>query len=152
MVEPRRQRQRILELVKRLNASKTENGGRQVMGRIVHFELPADNPERAVEFYQKIFGWNIKKWEGPQDYWLISTGPDGQPGINGGLMKRPHPGAVTCNTVDVASVDEMIASITRSGGNVVAPKMAVPGVGYLAYCTDTEGNVFGIMQRDANAK
>lgn len=122
------------------------------MPRVIHFEIPTDNPERAVGFYTKVFGWEIQKWPGPMDYWLVKTGPDEQPGINGGLLRKMHPGAVTCNTVDVASVDESVATITRNGGKVVAPKMAVPGVGYLAYCTDTEGNTFGVMQRDANAK
>lgn len=122
------------------------------MPRVIHFELPADNPERAADFYRTVFGWQIQKWQGPQDYWLISTGPEGQPGINGGLLRRPNPGAVTCNTIDVASVDEAVANITKHGGKNVVPKMAIPGVGHLAYCTDTEGNVFGVMQADRNAK
>jgi predicted enzyme related to lactoylglutathione lyase len=121
------------------------------MSRVIHFELPADNPERAVEFYKKAFGWQFKKWEGPQDYWLITTGAEGQPGINGGLTRRMQPGAGTCNTIGVASVDDAIASIAKSGGKNVVPKKPIPGVGYLAYCADTEGNVFGIMQADPKA-
>jgi uncharacterized protein len=119
------------------------------MNRIVHFELPADNPERAVEFYKKSFGWQIQKWPGPQDYWLVTTG---DPGINGGILRRQHPGAGTCNTVRVPSVDDAVATVTKNGGKVAVAKMPIPGVGYLAYCTDTEGNVFGVMQPDANAK
>lgn len=122
------------------------------MGRVIHFELPADNPERAAEFYRKVFGWEIQKWQGPVDYWLIKTGPDGGPGINGGLLRRMHPGAVTANTMDVGSVDDAVASVVENGGKNVAPKMAVPGVGYLAYCSDTEGNVFGLLQADTGAK
>jgi uncharacterized protein len=122
------------------------------MSRIVHFELPADNPERAVEFYQKVFDWKIQKWPGPQDYWLVTTGPDGEPGINGGILRRQHPGAGTCNTVRVNSLETALASITKNGGKIAMPKMPIPGVGYLAYCTDTEGNVFGVLQPDANAK
>jgi len=68
------------------------------------------------------------------------------------LLRRPHPGAVTCNTIDVASVDEAVANVAKHGGKNVVPKMPVPGIGYLAYCTDTEGNVFGLMQRDQNAR
>jgi hypothetical protein len=83
------------------------------MNRIVHFELPADNPERAVEFYKKAFGWQIQKWPGPQDYWLVTTGADGDPGINGGILRRQHPGAGTCNTVGVPSVDDAVATITK---------------------------------------
>ena len=121
------------------------------MPRIIHFELPADNPERAAEFYKNVFGWQFQKWEGPQEYWLITTGPKDQPGINGGLMRRQYPGAGTCNTVDVASVDGAVTTITKHGGKNVVPKMAIPGVGYLAYCSDPEGNVFGLMQADPNA-
>jgi len=122
------------------------------MLRVVHFEINADDPERAAKFYQEIFGWKIKKWEGPIDYWLVTTGSEGQPGINGGIMKRMNPQASTYNTVDVPSVDEFSKKITEHGGKVVVPKTAVPGVGYVAYCADTEGNVFGIMQEDPTAK
>ncbi len=122
------------------------------MPRVVHFEINTDDPERAVKFYQEVFDWKIKKWEGPMDYWLVMTGPDDQPGINGGIMKREDPQASTYNTVDVPSVDEFSKKITQHGGKVVVPKMAVPGVGYMAYCADTEGNVFGIMQEDPTAK
>ncbi|MCZ6676123.1 MAG: VOC family protein [Candidatus Poribacteria bacterium] len=118
------------------------------MPRIVHFEIPADQPERAIKFYNDVFGWQINKWDGPEDYWLITTGEEDQPGINGGLMKRPDPSASTTNTIDVPSVDDFVTKITQSGGKVVVPKMTVPGIGYLAYCQDTEGNTFGIIQGD----
>ena len=123
------------------------------MPRVVHFEIPTDNPERAIEFYQKVFDWQIQKWPGPTDYWLVTTGPADQPGINGGIMHRPAgPRAATVNTVEVASLDDTVATIERSGGKVVVPRMPIPGVGYLAYCADPEGNVFGVMQPDRNAK
>jgi predicted enzyme related to lactoylglutathione lyase len=121
------------------------------MSRVIHFEIPADNPDRAVEFYRTVFGWEIQKWAGPQEYWLASTGPDSQPGINGGLMRRQQPGAGTCNTIGVISLDQALANITKQGGKVVVPRTAIPGVGYLAYCSDTEGNVFGVMQADNTA-
>ena len=82
----------------------------------------------------------------------MTTGPDGQPGINGGILRRQHPGAGTCNTVSVTSVDDAVATISKNGGKIAVEKMAIPGVGYLAYCTDTEGNVFGVLQPDADAK
>ena len=127
------------------------------MPRVVHFEIHADVPERASDFYGKVFDWKIEKWTGPADYWLITTGPDQQPGINGGLMKREAPTkgisiiAYVC-TIDVDSVDRFLERIKANGGSVVAPKMAIPGVGWLAYCKDTEGNMFGIMQSDESAK
>ena len=58
------------------------------MSRVVHFEIHAGDPERAINFYEKLFGWTFQKWEGPMPYWLVITGPDDQRGINGGLIKR----------------------------------------------------------------
>jgi uncharacterized protein len=123
------------------------------MPRVVHFELSADDPERAINFYRDVFGWKIEKWDSPQDYWLVMTGEQGTPGIDGGLMRRSdfNNGAPVINTIDVDSVDAVVARIEQNGGSVVAPKMAVHGVGYLAYCKDSEGNTFGVMQSDPSA-
>jgi predicted enzyme related to lactoylglutathione lyase len=85
-------------------------------------------------------------------YWVVTTGADGEPGINGGLKPRSHPGESTVNTVGVASVDESLRAIERKGGKTVVPKMAIPGIGWLAYCSDPDGNTFGILQPDAAAK
>jgi len=121
--------------------------------RVVHFEIPADQPERAARFYSEVFGWQFQKWDGPQAYWLISTGPDHKPGINGGLAPRTKPGeGGTVNTIQVPSVDQYVASIVSKGGKLIAPKNAIPGVGWLAYCQDPEGNTFGLMQPDPAAK
>lgn len=122
------------------------------MPRVVHFEIPADDPERAIAFYQSVFGWTIEKWEGPIEYWLVMTGPEEEPGIDGGLARKDDLLAGTVNTIDVASVDESVAKIEAHGGKVLRPKMAVPGVGWMAYCEDTEGNSFGLMQSDPEAK
>ena len=121
------------------------------MPRVIHFEVAADDPDRAVKFYQDTFDWKIDKWDGPQDYWLVTTGAKEEPGIDGAIMRR-MPGATTINTVDVPSVDEFAQKVVAAGGKVVMPKSAVPGVGYFAYCADTEGNVFGIMQNDPSAR
>ena len=121
------------------------------MPRVIHFELTADDPERATQFYSKVFGWQIQKWEGPQDYWLITTGEAGTLGIDGAIMRRGDFSAPVINTIDVPSVDEFVAKITANGGSVVAPKMPIPGIGYFAYCKDTEGNMFGVMQSDPSA-
>ncbi len=67
-------------------------------------------------------------------------------------MKRMFPGSTTINSVDVPSVDDFVTKVTQNGGKVVAPKMAIPGVGYIAYCQDTEGNTFGIFESDPSAK
>lgn len=117
------------------------------MPRVVHFELGADDPERAITFYKEVFGWKVDKWDGPMPYWLISTG-EGEPGIDGGLSHRGDSLEPTTNTIGVNSVDEYVDKIVAAGGTVVRPKMPIPGQGYLAYCTDTEGTPFGIMQMD----
>ena len=116
------------------------------MPRVIHFEIPAEQPERALKFYTDVFGWKTQKWEGEQDYWLITTGDDHEPGINGGLIKRQGNWVNPVNSIDVPSVDEFAAKVTERGGQVVVPKMQIPGVGYLAYCQDTEGNLFGIFE------
>jgi predicted enzyme related to lactoylglutathione lyase len=122
------------------------------MSRVIHFEIPANDPERASAFYQKVFGWKFDKWPGPMDYWLVTTGAEGTPGINGGMMKRSELVNGTTNTIGVESVDAAIAAVTKAGGKQMMPKSPIPGVGYFAYCEDTEGNLFGLMQADANAK
>jgi predicted enzyme related to lactoylglutathione lyase len=122
------------------------------MHRVIHFELGAQDPERAVKFYEEVFGWKISKWEGPTPYWLVKTGENSELGINGGIMKYPDAAARTVNTIGVPSVDEFVTKAVAHGAKVALPKMAIPGVGYQAYCTDTEGNLFGIHQTDPNAK
>jgi hypothetical protein len=120
------------------------------MSRVIHFEIGADDPERAVKFYEKVFGWKINRW-GPVEYWLATTGPDAEPGINGAITPRVDKRA-TVNTISVPNVDEFVKRIEQEGGKIVMAKSTVPGVGYMAYCQDTEGNIFGIMQEDPSAK
>ena len=122
------------------------------MSKVIHFELPADDPTRAIAFYEKVFGWTINKWEGPMDYWLITAGPDDEPGINGAITPRMMPEQVTTDTISVESVDESVKKIEEAGGRVTLPKRVIPGIGYIAYCTDTEGNVFGVLEPDMSVK
>jgi predicted enzyme related to lactoylglutathione lyase len=121
------------------------------MARVNHFEIPADKPERATKFYQQVFGWTVRKWDGPQDYWLVSTGKTPEPGIDGAIVQRSAV-PTTTNTVSVPSVDEFVKKVTSAGGKVLTPKTVVPGQGYMAYVADTEGNRFGLMQMDMKAK
>jgi hypothetical protein len=135
------------------------------MNRVVHFEIHAARPESAARFYREVFGWEIREWviDGVQvaeenRYWLVSTGAEGAPGINGGIVVRRGPApadmqpvnAFIC-TVEVSSVDESVQKALRAGGSMVLPKMPIRGVGWLAYCKDTEGNLFGVMQNDTGA-
>jgi uncharacterized protein len=126
------------------------------MARVVHFEIHADDPQRAVKFYSEVFGWQANNWGGPQEYWLVTTGPKTEPGIDGAILRRNQRvtgegvTAFVC-TVDVPSVDDTAAKITANGGTIALPKMAVPQVGWLIYGIDTEGNIFGAMQSDHSA-
>lgn len=120
------------------------------MPRVVHFEISADDPARAVAFYQNVFGWEVNQWEG-QDYWLLTTGAADTPGIDGALMRRREGAPNVVNTIDVADLDASLAAVDANGGRMM-DRMVVPGVGYLAYCWDSEGNFFGMMQRDLDAK
>jgi predicted enzyme related to lactoylglutathione lyase len=125
----------------------------------MHFEIQASNPQALIDFYSGLFGWSFNKWEGG-DYWLIHTGPDDQPGINGGLLPRRGPppenmAAVNAFviTVDVDNLDAQLAKVESTGGGAVVcvPKMAVHGIGWLAYVKDPDGNIFGMMQADTSA-
>ena len=126
---------------------------------VVHFEIPADDPDRAAQFYRELFGWDIQKWamDGGAEYWMVATVPtDGQgrpsrPGVNGGLMRRQHPGHAPVNYVAVEGVDEYTRKAKRLGAEEVLPKTPVKGMGWFAWLKDTEGNVFGIWETDGAA-
>ncbi|MGZ3522964.1 MAG: VOC family protein [Vulcanimicrobiaceae bacterium] len=112
--------------------------------RVNHFEIPADDPERAVTFYADAFGWKIEKWGGPQEYWLVDTGEG--PGINGGIMRRGGPFQSVVNTI---TVDDLSSTLDRTGSlgaKLVGDRIKIPDVGDLQYAQDSEGNLFGMMQ------
>jgi uncharacterized protein len=123
------------------------------MPRVTHFEIYTDDPEAVRPFYEDVFGWKFTKFDGPMDYWLVATGSDKEPGIDGGLT-RPREGQSpgTLNTIAVPSLKQSIEKIERGGGKICVPKMAIPGVGWLAYAEDPAGNVFGIIEPDTKAK
>ncbi len=123
------------------------------MPRIVHFDIVAGDPERAMKFYKEAFGWSFDKWGGgSMDYWLVTTGMTDKPGINGGLSKGEVKKGSTVSTLDVPLLEESIKKVEKAGGKITRQKMAIPGVGWIAYFEDTEGNEFGMMQSDMNAK
>ena len=137
------------------------------MSTIVHFEIPADDVERAKKFYNNLFGWNIEKLHNsaghsqltsvatgqPIEYWRITTTNDkGDKGVGGGIMKRQMPEHHITNYIGVDSVDEYSSKVEKLGGRIFAAKHAVPGMGYFALCSDTENNVFAIWESDENAK
>jgi uncharacterized protein len=124
------------------------------MPRVNHFEIYTENPEEVRPFYESVFGWKFSKFEGgPLEYWLITTGEDKDPGIDGG-MAYPREGQSpgTINTVAVDSLDQTIKKIEQRNGKICVPKMAIPKIGWLAYAEDPAGNVFGIIEPDEKAK
>jgi hypothetical protein len=122
------------------------------MGRIVHFEIAADNPQRAQKFYKEVFGWEIKDMsQDGMEYWLVTTGPKEELGINGGIMRRQgkrgaggHNAFVCC--VDIADIEATRKKIVKAGGKLTTDVTPIFGVGKFCYCKDTEGNSFSVMQ------
>ena len=122
------------------------------MNKVVHFEIPYDDQQRAQKFYQEVFGWQINKFPN-MDYYLVTTTPSDEnmrpkePGaINGGLLKKDPTGEHPVLVIDVPSIDEHIKKIESAGGKVVMPKMEIGDFGLYARVADTEGNVIGIWQ------
>ena len=121
------------------------------MNRFTHFELATGDLDKTAAFYREVFGWQIEKWEGPVDYWLVSSGDANTPGINGGLMEAGGVFSGTINTVEVADIDAVIAKALANGGELALEKHAIPGVGYQAYLKDNTGIIVGLHQADPEA-
>jgi len=115
------------------------------MGRIVHFEITADDVPRARRFYE-IFDWQITDAGMPgTDYWLARTGDDGM-GIDGAIMPRAYNAQPAIIWIGVGDLDATIARVVAAGGRIVGERQTVPGIGDTIYAKDTEGNTFGIIQ------
>jgi predicted enzyme related to lactoylglutathione lyase len=116
------------------------------MPRPIHFDLHATDAARAIAFYKAAFGWTVEKWNGPTEYYLITTGASREPGINGGLAPSKDEGIDTNLTLGVASLEDAIAAVTAAGGRIVGDIRTIFGVGRMVTCKDTEGNTFGLME------
>jgi predicted enzyme related to lactoylglutathione lyase len=115
--------------------------------RVVHFEIPAHQPEALTKFYSELFDWKFHKAALPgPEYWLCDTGAEG-PGINGAVMQRQDPRQPWMNYVDVASIDAALAKAQQLGAQVALPKMPVPGVGAVAAFIDPQGNICGLWEQ-----
>jgi predicted enzyme related to lactoylglutathione lyase len=115
--------------------------------RVVHFEIPANQPEPLTKFYGELFGWKFQKVPMPgPEYWLTDTGSDG-PGINGAIMQRQHPQQPWMNYVDVSSIESTLAAAVKLGAQVALPKTSVPGVGAYAAIVDPQGNICGLWEQ-----
>ena len=118
------------------------------MGKVVHFEINAEDPERAIQFYKAVAGWKIESWAGNSDYWLVTTGDEKAPGIGGAIMRSKKRGMGTYNTIEVESLKDSLAAVEKAGGKKIGDINQIPGVGIFSYCEDTEGNTFGLLQPD----
>ena len=114
-----------------------------------HFEIPADDVERAKTFYGELFGWQMALVEGYDDYWMFQTGDERD--LSGGMMKRQAPGQGPVYYVQVESVDDSAAKVEELGGKVIMPKSPVPGMGWFVHFADPEGNIFALWEDDASA-
>ena len=136
------------------------------MSRVMHFEIQASDVERITKFYKGVFGWEINEWILPNvemadenRYWLVTTGSEDEAGINGGMLirqgEKPKDGqpvnAFVC-IIDTASIDKTLENVRKFGGEVTVDKMPVFGMGWSAYCTDPDGNIFGLMEDDEKAQ
>ncbi|HRE41378.1 MAG TPA: VOC family protein [Ignavibacteria bacterium] len=119
--------------------------------RVVHFEIPSEDPKKAMDFFGKVFGWKFKQF-GDMEYWTVFTGDGKSEGIDGGLMKRNDPRQPITNSIEVDDIDKMAEAVKNAGGEIVVPKMAIPTVGWLVYFKDLDGNIHGLYQHapDAN--
>jgi hypothetical protein len=121
------------------------------MSRPVHFEILADDPQRAVRFYETALGWKINQMvdadrtQGGIPYWLADTG-EGDTGINGAIKEREPAGQTTILTVGVGDIEAALESIRKAGGRADGPIDDIPNIGRFAYAYDTEGNALGVLQ------
>jgi predicted enzyme related to lactoylglutathione lyase len=119
--------------------------------QVIHFEIPATDVARLQRFYSDLFGWKIEAAPGMPDYLMVTTGAQGGPGINGGIMKRQHPQQTLINYVQVESVHRYAEKLKSLGGQIVVPKMAVPKMGYFAVGLDPDNNAVGLWETDPDA-
>lgn len=123
------------------------------MDKVVHFEIPVDDLDRAQKFYKSVFDWKMDSMPG-MEYILIRTVPvdeqgrPAEPGaINGGMMKRQRPVNCPIIVINVQNIDDAVKKVKSKGGEIVREKMQVGDMGYAAYFKDPEGNIIGLWQR-----
>jgi uncharacterized protein len=120
------------------------------MPKMLHFEIPVDDPQRAVAFYHDTLGWEVSRY-GEEPYWLVRAGEDEEPGANGALVGREELHQSPVLIAGVADIDEILGRVRNRGGEVVQGKLPIPGMGWSAYIRDSEGNTVGLFQPDSAA-
>ncbi|TCS95965.1 VOC family protein [Hazenella coriacea] len=116
------------------------------MNKVVHFELHAPHPERAVRFYESVFGWRVEQTPDNQDVWTVQSGSSSSR-CRGNIYRSHEQPSSDVNSIEVASIEEYAKKISQHGGEMVVSKVELPGTGYLAYCLDVEKNLFGMLER-----
>jgi hypothetical protein len=119
------------------------------MAKTVHFEIPADDPQRASMLYHDALGWEISRF-GDEPYWLVRAGADDEPGANGALVAREDLHRNPVVIAGVEDIDDVLSRVESCGGKVAQGKLPVPGMGWSAYVRDWEGNTIGLFQQDAS--
>lgn len=126
-------------------------------GRVVHFEIPTDDPERASGFYSSVFGWQTQAMP-EMEYTMVTTAPtdaDGRPAepgsINGGMFRREEKLRTPMVTLEVEDIDAALDKVASAGGSTVSPREPVGDMGFAAYFRDSEGNVLGLWENAAPA-
>lgn len=127
-------------------ATTTETRPQPQEHTLVHFEIPAKDPEKVAKFYTQLFGWKFQKWQAPTDYWLISLKDAKENDTIGGLYPRENPKEQYRNYFMVRSVDETLKNATSLGAKVVSGKQEIPNVGIMAILEDPDENVFALFQ------
>lgn len=120
------------------------------MAKIVHFEIPVDDGQRATAFYRDALGWEVSRF-GEEPYWLVRAGSEEEPGANGALIARGQMHRSPVLVAGVEDVDEALGRISECGGEVVQGKLPIPNIGWSAYVRDPEGNIIGLFQPDPAA-
>jgi uncharacterized protein len=120
--------------------------------KVVHFEIPVDDRERASSFYASVFDWEMQHMP-EMRYTIAGTVPVGDDqlptergAINGGLMERSTETPTPVITIGVDDIDISLKAVEANGGSVITPKTPIPEMGAFAYFTDSEGNVMGLFE------
>ena len=117
--------------------------------RVIHFEIPVDDSDRAGAFYHDVFGWNIERF-GPVDYWNMTTGAEPGPGAEGALSPRADTPEGVVVYVGVDNIDDAMDKVKQAGGSLLTEKMPIPTMGWSAHFRDSEGNLIGLFQADSS--
>lgn len=115
------------------------------MPKVVHFEIPSENPEELMKFYEKIFGWKFSRF-GEEQYWLAETGPKEEHGIGGAIVKKNGPNHPLVHAINVENINESMEEIKKCGCEIVVPKTEIPGMGWFSYFKDPDNNITGLWE------